>query len=357
VTYIIDAIRTPIGKQNGIFKHLIPEELASKMLLEILKKNKISPSQICNIFMANAFGTGGNMSRNASLRAFPENNIACTTIDAQCSGGLRAIEIGSAFCIENDYVLAGGMESCSLAPLKYYDKLDPRFIEKPYSEAEFNPNEKNEKSLFVAAQNVAKKYNISKSEMIEWTFEMHKRADISKVFLQEFIRENTLDQLLKPKLGLDDWYKLGTTDIIDRTTTARPADAAAVLILSANQKNAIAKILYLTSLGNKPDLAPEGIIDLTRKMIEKSRINFNQIACFEISDSFAVNALAFAKEFDVPKEKINKSGGILAFGHAYGATGAINVVHLLASLKPGEKGLVAVPGAGGQATGMIIEKM
>jgi acetyl-CoA C-acetyltransferase len=358
VTYIIDAIRTPICKKNGAFKYIIPEEFAAKLFLEILEKNKILHNQISDIFMANAFGTGGNMVRNASLRAFPENTIACTTIDAQCSGGLRAIEIGSEFCNNDSYILAGGMESCSLAPDKFYHKLDSRFSEKAYNKAEFSP-ENSGNSLFDAAKNVALKYEISKAEMQEWTFEMHQRALMSTKNLEKYIfnfSKNTADQSLKPNLSLNDWQKLQTENLIDRTTSARPADAAAVLLLSKNSENAIAKIICTVSIGSGPALAPEGVIDVAEKLIENAGIELSEITSFEISDSFAVNALAFAKKFKIEKNKINKSGGILAFGHAYGATGAINAIHLLASLSKGEKGLIAVPGAGGQATGMIIEK-
>jgi acetyl-CoA C-acetyltransferase len=359
VTYIIDAIRTPICKQNGAFKHIIPEELASKIFTEILQKNNVPHSQVSNIFMANAFGTGGNMARNASLRAFSDNSIACTTIDAQCSGGLRAIEIGNKFCMNDSYVLAGGMESCSLAPEKFYHKLDPRFSLSAYSQAEFSP-ENSENSLFDAAKNVALKYDISKAEMLEWTFDMHQRAcsaiNSAKKYILDF-EEISIDQSLRPDLSLDEWQKLQTEKLIDRTTAARPADAAAVLLLSKNSKNAISKIICSVSIGSGPGFAPEGVIDVTEKLIEKAGIDLSEITAFEISDSFAVNALSFAKKIKIEKSKINKSGGILAYGHAYGATGAINVIHLLASLRKGEKGLLAVPGAGGQASGMIIEKL
>jgi acetyl-CoA C-acetyltransferase len=358
VTYIIDAIRTPICKQNGAFKHLIPEELASKVISQILEKNRIPSCQVSDIFMSNAFGTGGNMARNASLRAFPENNIASTTIDAQCSGGLRALEIASKFCIDDKFVLAGGMESCSLAPVKFYNKSDPRYSAEAYNEAEFSPSESN--SLFSAAQNLAEKYGILKADMLEWTFEMHQRAFSFRKTLERFVfafDKIISDQLIKPTLTLEDWESLQTNDIIDRTTAARQADAAAVLLLSKKPENALAKILCSFTMGSDANIAPEGLILVAEKLIEKSGIGIVQIDCFEICDSFAVNALAFAKKFDISKEKINKSGGILAYGHAYGATGAINVIHLLATLKKGEKGLVAVPGAGGQASGMIIEKV
>jgi acetyl-CoA C-acetyltransferase len=359
VTYIIDAIRTPISKKNGAFKGLIPEELASRVLINISKNNSLLPSQISDIFMASAFGTGGNMARNASLRAFPNNIIAATTIDAQCSGGLRALEIASNFCTHENYVLAGGMESCSLAPENFYNSLDPRFSEKPYSVAEFSPNETPKDSLFLEAENVAKKYMISKEEMIKWTFEMHQRAFKSQEKLEKFIckiDQTTIDQLLKPNLSLEEWQKLQSENLIDRTTAARNADAAVVLLLSKKPENALAKILFSSTVGSDPSDAPEGVIHVTQKLLEKSDFKLEQINAFEISDSFAVNALAFSKKFNIGLDKINKSGGILAFGHAFGATGAINVIHLVASLKKGEIGLVAVPGAGGQATGMIIEK-
>ncbi len=357
MSYIIDAIRTPIAKQNGYFKAMLPEILASICIKEILSRNRISENQIQDIFLANAFGTGGNMARNASLRAFPNNSIACTTIDAQCSGGLRAIEIANAMLKDTTYAIAGGLESCSLAPLKQYHKLDTRFTDSPYLQAEFSPENL---SLFTAAENVAKQYAVSKLEMQEWMFASQQNAKKASENLKKYILNvdnKSTDQLLKPDLSLKDWQKLETVNIIDRTTAARATDAAAVILLSSNSQNAIAEITQTYTIGSDPNYAPAGPIKAVEAMMVHHKLDISSIDIFEIGDSFAVNALAFAKHFKISTSKINPSGGTLVYGHPYGATGAICLIHLFANLSTSQTGLAIVPGAGGQTTAIKIKKI
>ena len=359
MSYIIDGIRTPIAKVNGHFKYIIPEILAANCIKEIIQRNALSENQIHDIILANAFGTGGNIVRNASLRAFENNNIACTTIDAQCSGGLRAIEIASELVKNNDYALAGGLESCSLAPQKYYANFDPRHSDYAYTKAEFSPEGGESNDLFKAAENTAHKYEISKAAMQDWMYISQQRAKAAKNRYSKYIinvENQSQDQLLKPNLTLADWEKLATENLIDRTTASRAADAAAVLLLSNHPKNAIAQIVYSLTIGFEPDFSPEGPIIITDAFIEKYGIRLQDIDVFEIGDSFAVNALAFAKYYQIPLEKINLSGGTLVYGHPYGATGAICMINLISNLTLGQKGLVVVPGAGGQTTAILIQK-
>ncbi len=356
MTYIIDAIRTPIAKPNGYFKAILPETLASICIKEILSRKQISENQIQDIFLANAFGTGGNMARNASLRAFPNNSIASTTIDAQCSGGLRAIEIAAALLTKNRYAIAGGLESCSLAPLKQYRKSDPRHTDLPFLEAEFSPENG---SLFSAAEMLATQYQISKVEMQEWMYVSQQNAKKEAANIQKYVLKvdgRTTDQLLKSELSLADWQTLATDKLMDRTTAARAADAAAMVLISSNSENAIAKITHTLSMGSNPNFAPAGPIYLMEAMIEKYNLKPSDIDIFEIGDSFAVNALAFSKYFKVSLDKINTAGGTLVYGHPYGATGAICLIHLIANLNTGQSGIAIVPGAGGQTTAIKIEK-
>ncbi|MGL4630372.1 MAG: hypothetical protein ACRCVT_04125, partial [Leadbetterella sp.] len=121
--------------------------------------------------------------------------------------------------------------------------------------------------------------------------------------------------------------------------------------------NAKAKILHSLHMGSDPSESQEGVILLMRQLLETTNIQIEEIDAFEVGDSFAVNALAFQREFGISKEKINQMGGILAYGHPFGATGTINFIHLLAALQPKQKGWITLPGAGGQVSGMLIEKL
>ncbi|MGL4632153.1 MAG: hypothetical protein ACRCVT_13195, partial [Leadbetterella sp.] len=240
--YIIDCIRTSIGKKNGTHKSTPPEILFGNTIEALLVRNFIQHRDIQEIIASNAFGTGGNMARIASLHAFPKNTISCLTIDNQCSGGLKSIDLGSSIVEKNKYVLAGGMESCSLAPTKYYHTKDPRYSDKPYRQAEFEPNSSN--NLFDGAQNLALKYGISKKESIEWMYLQHQRAKECSSLLESFKLDTNADSCLRAPLALGDWEKYSTPHSIDRTNTAPEADAAACILISAHSTNAKAKILH-----------------------------------------------------------------------------------------------------------------
>jgi acetyl-CoA C-acetyltransferase len=356
MSYIKDAIRLPLGKVKGVLKHFPAEELAAILLKEICRRNNLEPAQIHDIILGNAFGTGGNMARNASFRAFPSNEISCTTIDSQCSSGLNAVALAHRISSQNKIIICGGMESVSLAPEKYYNKSDARYTDLPFTKAEFGPNN-SDNDFFKAAENALIKFKISKEETLAYMFNSHRKARASQEKLEKYIFKNNSfakDQNLKVDT---DWAKLQTQNPIDYTNTARAADGAAVVLVQADPDGAIAKIFCCETLGMKPEEAPIGGIFAFEKLLKTSQISINEISAFEISDSFAVNALAFQKYFNIPSEKINGVGGIIAYGHAYGATGAVNLIHLLAVLERGEKGLVTVPAAGGQATAMLIEKL
>ena len=96
MVYIIDALRLPIGKANGIYKNILPEKLVAFLLKALVLRNNLLPQQISELVLANAFGTGGNMARYASLLAGLPDFVSSFTLDSQCSGGLKAVEIGAA---------------------------------------------------------------------------------------------------------------------------------------------------------------------------------------------------------------------------------------------------------------------
>ena len=123
--------------------------------------------------------------------------------------------------------------------------------------------------------------------------------------------------------------------MIDRTVSAHYNDAAACILLGNTNSKLIpiAKIIASVSVGVHPDFAPEGVIFATKKLFETSEIKIEEVDLFEINESFALIPLIFAKVFGVEKSNINVLGGNLAYGHPFGASGTINLIHLIASLK------------------------
>jgi acetyl-CoA C-acetyltransferase len=357
----------PIGKANGIYKNTLPENLAAFLIQKLLVRNNLSNLEIEEIILANAIGTGGNMARYASLSGGLDESISAFTIDSQCSGGLKSVELGVSLIKSSarKLLIVGGMESKSLAPKKAYQSNDERFDSSKefFTTAKFSPNQVGEYPLLEAAKNVASKYAINKEEMLIWAKLSHEKAFFAKenAILEPFIEkisEDHKDQSIRPEIDL---FKLATNDLIDRTVSAHYNDAAACVLMGNAQEKLkpLARIIATASVGIHPDFAPEGVIMATRKLFETSEIKIDEVDLFEINESFALIPLIFAKVFAVEKSKINVLGGNLAYGHPFGASGAINLIHLLASLKYKKRkyGLAVIPAAGGQATAVLVENI
>ncbi len=360
MVFIYDALRVPIGKANGIYKNILPERLFADILQAFILRNpSLFPEEI---IVANAFGTGGNMGRYAALLAGELQDISVTTIDSQCSGGLKAVEMSMNAILSQQckVVAAGGMESSSLAPYRSYKKHDARFNETEpfYSTATFAPGPK--VTLLDAAKNVAHKYHVSKADMLEWAENSHKKALTAKTVLGPFLLQSSdlfYDQSIRTDTNLT---RFVTSDLIDRTVSAHYNDgAAAVLLGSEGLGLPLAKILHSASVGWNPSFAPEGVIAATEKVLSKTALQISDIDFFEINESFALIPLIFAQHFGMDKKRINVLGGNLAYGHPFGASGTINLIHLIAALKDkgAKRGLVVLPAAGGLATAMIIENV
>lgn len=366
--YIHQALRLPIGKANGIYKGTIPEALMAAVLKEIQARAGVLPDEL---ILANAFGTGGNMGRYASLLAgFPET-IPVTTIDSQCSGGLRAVELACAVLGSGhaERVIAGGMESRSMAPLKSYRDGDPRKTGPYYTTAVFapggpaagDPPAGEPDTLLKAAEKTALKHRISKAEMLRWTEDSHRKAANPEIqnLLHPFIHRlapEHRDQSVRPGT---DFNALSTGQLIDRTVSAHYNDGAAAVLLGNRPENALAKVVAAYTTGWDPRFAPEAVLPATAGVLEKAGFTPDDIDIFEVNESFSLIPAIFAKEFNVRPDRINVAGGNLAYGHPFGASGTINLIHLIAALKwkNAKRGLVVLPAAGGLATAMIIENV
>jgi acetyl-CoA C-acetyltransferase len=346
MVYIHQAIRVPNGKVGGIYKRTPPENLMAHLMKNL-------PELPEEIILSTTVGTGGNMARFAALKAGYPIEIPASTLDAQCIGGMKSIEMGFALIASGlrKSVLVGGMESVSLAPIRMYSEKDPRHTGKPYSQAVFSPD--GETSLFPAAERCAK--DIDKENMWRWFKRSHLLASQSGTVLGPYLYplepEHT-DLPFRPEIQLEAY---STTKKIDRTTTAPPADGAAVLYLSSEPKGALARIHTVKTIGTDPAFAPLGV----RKAIQFLKSDPAKIDLFEISESFALIPEIFCKDTGIDESRVNVLGGTLAYGHPFGASGAIQVLHLLAALKGRNKrwGLTAIPGAGGLASALILENV
>ena len=379
--YIIGGLRTPIGKTGGVLKSFLPEQLTSYLLNALLEKYKLTSKCIDELILGNCVGHGGNIARLSLLQAGWPMHIPATTIDFQCGSSLKAMEIAASLIQSGnrELVIVGGVESTSLQPNKQYHPDDPRFQGENvfYKRAQFSPLSIGDPDMIKGAENVADKFDISRLEMDKWALESHIRALYAKnekalqsvicplpsgdkiINEDESIRETASLRLMQRASSI-----IKPNGKITSGNSCLTHDGAA-LVLMASEKAvrkyglcAEAEWLGGVSVGLDPNLSPLGPVVAVKKILKQNQLSISQIDSIEINEAFAVKVLAFLKSFQYDKEKINSLGGALAYGHPYGASGAIIMLHLLESLKKnnGRKGIVTLGVAGGLGIATLIER-
>ena len=373
--YILGGRRTPIAVKNNRFKNIRPEHLGAALLQEILQSHHIA--DIDGIFGGNAVGTGGNITRLMMLEAGIDSSVPACTIDMQCASAAAAVDIAYAklACGAGKVFLAGGMESSSLQPIRVYDKKDDRFSlyeEGRYKTAQFSPKEYSEQSMLEGAERVAKAENIEKSELDFWTLESHRRA-------QKAAEEGVLRDLIVPIHGWsqdDGIHPKMTQRLLNRLpavlgpgtlTTAGNAcrinDGAAFLALTVeepmpeNTGKPCFRILDTLSCGGPPQESPRGAMHTADLLLAKNHLSYTDMSAIEFNEAFAVIDVLFSRRYPSLLTRYNTFGGALAYGHPYGASGAVLLLHLMRAmeLRRGQYGIAAIAGAGGMGTAILLE--
>lgn len=370
--FILGGLRTPIVVANTKFKNIRPEIFGAEVLKAL--RGKFSLEHVDEIICGNAVGTGGNIARLMTLSAGFDDSTAALTVDRQCAGGAAAISVGFAkiSCGLADVIIAGGAESASLQPLRIYHKNDDRFnltaadgIRGAYRTAQFSPNELDPLAMIKGAQRVAEAENISKDELDAWALRSHQRAagavNILKNFIVEVagVREDTGIKNLSKKILERAPLPLGEGSIISAGNACRINDGAAFVVLASekfvreNNLSPAAQILDVATGGVNPLESPRGAQAVADKLLRKNNLTYEDLAAIEFNEAFAVIDVLFERAHPNLVDRYNRFGGALAYGHPYGASGAILLIHLLAELSG--LGLMAIAGAGGTGEAILIE--
>ncbi len=374
--YILGGLRTPIGKTGGFLKDLLPEDMVSMLIKALIKKYGVNSFD--ELYLGNAIGTGGNIARLSLLKAGLGFDTPATTIDFQCGSGLKAI------CIacnkiksgDADIIIAGGVESTSLRPRRQYNENDSRFRGSDvfYERAQFSPEEIGDPDMITGAENTVELFRLSREEMDQWALRSHKLA--SRAF-----HENVLSDVILPvEIGGKKYFKDESIrdqiniSILSRAKPVIPGgtitggnaclthDGAALVILASEDKikdfntSTLVKISHDASAGVDPNYPPIGAAAAVKKLLLKAGIAVEDIDAFEINEAFAAKILTFKKELGVSEDKINIFGGALAYGHPYGASGAIIVLHLMEFMKKRKlkNGVAGIGVAGGQGVAAML---
>lgn len=379
--YIIGGLRTPIGKTGGYLKDFLPESLASIVLNEVASKYKISPNNLDQVILGNAVGPGGNIARVSVLAAGWTYNTPAITIDTQCGSGLSAVNLAFSQILsgEADMIMAGGVESTSMAPRRQFNPTDPRFQGENvyYERAPFSTPSVGDPDIGDAAEHLAKRLSISREDMDLLALESHKRASLTKKqgLFNDIITPINVsgkiidsDECIRSRISLKLLERMKPVFVdggkITAGNTCLKHDGAAVILLAS--EHAVKKynlkpqgmISGTASCGCDPNVFPLGPVSSIQTLLARNNLQVKDIDALEINEAFAIKILACCQQLDFSLQKTNILGGALAYGHPYGASGAIILLHLLKALQQvkGRLGIASIGAVGGMGVATLIER-
>ena len=382
---IVSAVRTPIGSYKGSLKKMRSDQLGSLVIKEALKLTKFSPDEVDEVIMGQVLtaGAGQNPARQAAINAGIPISKPAHIINQVCGSGLRAVISGyqSIKLGESLNVISGGQENMSIAPHSIFFRDERKISEDKLIDTMINDgltDAFNNYHMGVTAENIAKKFDISKKEQDEFALNSQKKTEDAiknSKFDDELVKINQGNNLLNldehPRIGLkiSDLEKLKTVFKENGTVTPGNSsginDGAAALFLTTIEEaekksiNPLAKIVSWASVGVDPTLMGLGPIEAVRKAINIAGWNLDEVDLFEINEAFAAQSIAVIRELGVDPNKVNVNGGAIALGHPIGASGARILVTLVHEMKRQKKskGCATLCIGGGMGIALCVERI
>ena len=382
---IVEAVRTPIGAYKGSLKDLSADKLGSIVISEILRKSKLDKDDIDEVIMGQVLTAGGgqNPARQAAINAGINISKPAHIVNQVCGSGLRAVISGyqSIRLGEVKSVITGGQENMSLAPHSIFYRNKKKITEKHLIDTMINDgliDAFNNYHMGVTAENVARKFNISRVEQDDFAINSQKKTEAainSNRFNDELIKINqsgtNLDKDEHPRRGImkADLEKLKTVFLKNGTVTPGNSsginDGAAALLLTTMDEvirksiKPLAKIISWASVGVDPTLMGLGPIGAVREAVKRAKWNLNEIDLFEINEAFAAQSIAVIRELNINELKVNVNGGAIALGHPIGASGArilVTLIHEMIKQKK-NKGCATLCIGGGMGIALCVERI
>jgi acetyl-CoA C-acetyltransferase len=395
--YVIDIVRTPVGKFGGTLASVRPDDLAAHVIQSILSRNpNINPAEIDEVILGAANQAGEdnrNVARMASLLAGLPTSVPGYTVNRLCASGLQSIMNGAMSIASGQahLVLAGGTESMTRAPFvmakaetayarssEIFDTtIGWRFTNKTLAKM-YHPY-----SMGETAENVAEQFNISREDQDQFAYETQlnwKKAHDSGLFTQEIVAVPIPQKKGEPVLfSTDEHPRLSDVNTL---AALKPAfrdggsvtagnssginDGAAVCILASEEMvtqlglKPMARIAGFAAAGVDPSIMGIGPVPATQKALKNAGLTVDQIGVAELNEAFAAQAIASMRELNIDRSIVNPNGGSIAIGHPLGASGtriSATLLHHMQRNKSLKYGLATMCIGVGQGCAIIYENL
>jgi len=377
---IVAAVRTAVGRSRGALSQVRADDLAADVFQAAVKRAGIEKAQVDDVILGCVTQTaeqGANIARTSLLMAGFPDSVPGVTIDRQCGSSQQAVHFAAQAILagDMDIVIAGGVESMSRVPMG--SNMQHAHASKRLQENYDIIHQG------LSAEKIASQWSLSKEQLNSYAYQSHQRA-LSAIEAGHFQAEILPIQVTQEDgsvttFAVDEGPRAETTvDILNGLKTvfqengvitagnaSQMSDGASAVVVMALDKaqelgiQPLAKIVTRVVVGSDPTLMLTGPIEATRKALERSGLNIEDIDTYEVNEAFAPVPLVWLHEIGGDPQKLNPSGGAIALGHPLGATGTKLLTTMLYRMERENfrYGLLAICEGMGMANATIIEKM
>lgn len=386
--YIVAAKRTAGGRRDGRLKDWHPADLAGEVLKDVIKTAGIKPESVDDVIMGCVGQVGeqaSNIARNAVLAAGLPESVPATSVDRQCGSSQQALHFAAQAVMSGfmDCVIAAGVESMTRVPMGLGITLPLKNGNGIYMSPNIQERYPNiQFSQFTGAEMVAAKYDLTKEELDEFSYNSHQKAIAAtqagafadeitpiEVTLEDGSKEmHTQDEGIRFDASLEGISGVKLLAENGRLTAASASQicdgASAVVVvnektLKEQNLTPIARIVEMTVTGGDPVVMLEAPLEATKKALKRANMTIDEIDLYEVNEAFASVPVAWLKDVGADPERLNVHGGAIALGHPLGGSGTKLMTTLIHALRRNGKkyGLQTMCEGGGLANVTIIEAM
>ena len=386
--FIVTAVRTAVGKAfKGSLRNTRPDEMAATVIAEVVRRTPgLKPEEIDDVILGCAMPEGEqglNFARLSALRSGLPYSVPAMTINRFCSSGLQSIAFATERIMAGhaDVIIAGGAESMSLVPM-----TGVKFMANPHL-ANNNPNAY--LSMGLTAENVAKKYTVTREMQDSFSYRSHMNAvaaidagkfkdeivsltivtksldskgkKITKEYIFDTDEGPRKDTTMEKLAGLKPVFAAGGS--VTAGNSSQTSDGAAVVMVMSEQKmkelglKPLARLVSYAVAGVPPEVMGIGPVVAVPKALKQASMTLNNIQLIELNEAFASQAYYVMQNLGMDEKKVNVNGGAIALGHPLGCTGAKLTVSIIneARRRKARYGMVTMCIGGGMGAAGVFE--